>query len=90
MMSDTEVLELRRDTLKKTLVETRAQLEARAEERAETLEGLTKKRDDFTAEVRELEAELETLEGELFAITERWKTARDEAARAKAHASQLG
>jgi chromosome segregation ATPase len=89
MMSEHDELVLRRDTLRKGIEDARQVLLERKQERDQALRDLLLERDELREKQQKLEAELESLEGDLFEITERQSAAREEARRARAHAASL-
>lgn len=89
MMTETEELTLRRDTLAQELEKARRDVAAREAERKTVLGALEAERDERLNAVGELQREVDELEGELLELEEEWETASREAAGAKAYLKAL-
>ncbi len=89
MMTETEELTIRRDTLKAELEKARQDVLAREGERQLALHDLESQRDELLTSVKELQQEVDDLEASMLELNEEWKKATTEAAGAQRHLEEL-
>ena len=89
MMTETEELTIRRDTLKGELEKARQDVLAREGERQLALHDLESQRDELLTSVKDLQQEVDDLEASMLELNEEWKKATTEAASAKEHLEEL-